>query len=175
MNALRLLVVSLTLGSALLLRADLGQPSQSLTLEDCIDQSIAHNLNLRIARIGPIVAQNNLSLARAGYDPTFNFNAQHDFDRTGGGLDSDQRIIPPSESDSDSFSGGLGGLLPWGMTYDVTAAGAYVVSGGVAAISAQGIGDITAATGANFGFDYATAATGNTFTVTAASAVTSLT
>jgi flagellin len=51
-------------------------------------------------------------------------------------------------------------------SYDVSQGGPYAVSGGVAAVSAQGVGDFTAAT--TFAFDYATTATGNVFTAAAA-------
>jgi outer membrane protein TolC len=91
-----------------------------MSLEDCIQLAIQQNLGLQVARYGPLFAQNNLSLAYAGYDPTLNLAGQHNDSRTGGGLDSDQRIIPPSESEANQFSAGMSGLLPWGMTYDLS-------------------------------------------------------
>jgi outer membrane protein TolC len=93
---------------------------RGLTLQDCFQEAIQHNLGLQVARYGPLVARNNLSLAYAGYDPTLDFSGQHSFNQTGGGLDSDQRLIPPSESETDQLSAGVGGLLPWGMTYDLS-------------------------------------------------------
>lgn len=120
MKTRRLLLVHLLTALALTVQPARGE-SRSLTLDDCIQQAIEHNLGLQVARYGPVFALNDLTLAYAGYDPTLNFSGQHSYSRTGGGLDSDQRLIPPSESKSDSFSAGLGGLLPWGMTYDLTA------------------------------------------------------
>jgi outer membrane protein TolC len=95
--------------------------TRSLTLQECLERAIQYNLGLKVDRYGPVFAQNNLSLAYAGYDPMLTFRGQHDYDKTGGGLDADQRIIPPSTSDTDALSGGINGLLPWGMTYDLSA------------------------------------------------------
>jgi len=119
MNTQRFPILCLLVAVALAFPAAAAE-TRSMTLDDCIEQAIAQNLGLRVARIGPLVAQNNLSLAYAGYDPTLTLGGQHNNTQTGGGLDSDQRIIPPSNSESDSFSAGVGGLLPWGMRYDLT-------------------------------------------------------
>lgn len=91
-----------------------------MTMEECIQEAIEHNLGLQVARYGPIIAQNNLSLAYSGYDPVLNLSGQHNSSRTEGGLDANQRIIPPSESDGDQLDAGISGLLPWGMTYDLS-------------------------------------------------------
>ena len=119
MNVAPLLPLLLVLVAPQLARAAQSSESRALTLEDCIQQAIEQNLGLRVARYEPLFAQNNLSLAYAGYDPTLNLSGQHNFNRTTGGLDPEQRIIPPSESDTDQLNASLGGLLPWGMTYDV--------------------------------------------------------
>jgi len=91
-----------------------------LTLEDCIQEAVQHNLGLQVARYGPLIAQNNLSLAYAGYDPTLDISGRYGNEIRPGGLDDFQRIIPPSEEKGTSLAAGLGGLLPWGMTYDLT-------------------------------------------------------
>jgi outer membrane protein TolC len=118
MNMHRFLMAVVLMGTVL---ANAAAPAgqRTLTLQGCFQEAIQHNLGLQVARYDPLVARNNLSLAYAGYDPTLNFSGQHNDTRTGGGLDSDQRLIPPSESESDQFSTRVSGLLPWGMTYDL--------------------------------------------------------
>ena len=83
-----------------------------------------------------------------------------------GFLDSEFQALM-SEIDRIAEDTDFAGLKLLDGSYDVTQGGAYAVTGGVAAISAQGIGDFTAAT--TFALDYATAATGNVFTASAAS------
>ncbi len=119
MNAPRSLMAGLLIVAVLSSPATQGG-QRAMTLQDCFQEAIQHNLGLQVARYGPLVAQNNLSLAYAGYDPSLDLSGQHNYNRTGGGLDSNQRLIPPSDSESDQFSAGLGGLLPWGMTYDLS-------------------------------------------------------
>jgi outer membrane protein TolC len=119
-NLLHLILLLLFVGGSQRLFSAPQSSTRPMTLEDCIEMALGQNLGLRVARYGPLFAQNNLTLAYAGYDPTLSLSGQHDSSQTGGGLDSDQRIIPPSESKSDQFSAGLGGLLPWGMTYDLS-------------------------------------------------------
>jgi outer membrane protein TolC len=116
----RVILLTLVLTTAQVLLAVGAPTSQPLTLKDCIQQAIEYNLGLRVSRYEPLIAQNNLSLAYAGYDPQLNISGQHSSDRTAGGLDADQRLIPPSDSTTDQMSASFGGLLPWGMTYDLS-------------------------------------------------------
>ncbi len=82
-----------------------------------------------------------------------------------GFLDSEFQALM-SEIDRIAEDTDFAGVKLLDGSYDVTQGGPYAVSGGVAAISAQGVGDFTAA--ATFAFDYATTATGNVFTASAA-------
>lgn len=97
------------------------QGSRPLTLQDCIEDVLEYNLQLRVARVGPVLAEHRLSLARSAYEPTLNLSGEHSYARTRGGFDEDARNIPASEQDRDSFGGNLGGLLPWGMRYGINA------------------------------------------------------
>ncbi len=135
MDLHRLWILGL-LGCALGASPPARAETRLLTLEECLERAIQHNLSLRVERYEPVFAQNNLSLAYAGYDPTLTFRGQHDYDQTAGGLDAEQRIIPPSTSDTDSLAGGINGLLPWGMTYDLTARAANTTG-------SRGVFDIT--------------------------------
>lgn len=98
-----------------------GREVRRLSLAHCIEAALAHNLDLRLERYNPTFARLNLNLAYAGYDPVFHIGGQHSYENTSGGFDSNQRVIPASETDTESFFGGLGGLLPWGMRYDLLA------------------------------------------------------
>ena len=53
------------------------------------------------------------------YDPTLNLDGRHSHNEAGSQLIAGGTSIPGSISDGNSFTAGLNGLLPWGMTYDL--------------------------------------------------------
>jgi outer membrane protein TolC len=101
--------------------ADAPAGSRSISLQDCVEMALEKNLDLRIERINPQLALFDLSAARAGYEPVLDLTGQHSHNESGSRLLSGGFQIPGSESDTDSFSGGLGGTTPWGMSYSLTA------------------------------------------------------
>jgi outer membrane protein len=92
-----------------------------ISLQDCIQDALSKNLDLRIARYTPSQAKLDLSAAYAGYDPLFFLGGQHSYSRTGGGIDPTTHLpLPTSQTDSDGFSSSLvNGLAPFGTTYSL--------------------------------------------------------
>ena len=90
---------------------DAGAP-RSMSLQDCIQQALQHNLDLQIDRYNPQISLYNLNAAYGGYDPTFSISGRHNYDKSG------PDGFPPSVSDENSFNSGIGGSLPWGLQYD---------------------------------------------------------
>lgn len=95
----------------------MGEQVRMLSLQDCIQIALEHNFNVQISRLDPEVAGFQLKSSYAGYDPTFSLSARHSYDMSPGGLDSQGRTYSGTESETDSFGGSLGGLLPWGTRY----------------------------------------------------------
>ena len=93
--------------------------TRSISLQECVELALKKNLELRIERVNPQFALFNLAAARAGYEPSLSLSGQHDHNESGSRLLSGGFTIPGSATDADSFSGSLGGLTPWGMTYDL--------------------------------------------------------
>ena len=58
--------------------------AREMSLQDCLLNALERNLDLRIARIGPALAQLALQGSYAGYDPTFTIGGRHDFSMSGG-------------------------------------------------------------------------------------------
>src|SRR5262249_31146848 len=82
---------------------------------------------VQIERINPLIARQNLSIAYADWEPTFSASGSHNFSSNPAGFDSSGRIIPSTESTSDSFPGspygaqvGIGGVAPSGLTYNLS-------------------------------------------------------
>ena len=85
---------------------------REMALQDCIQESLQHNLDVQIERYNPQISLYNLRAAYGGYDPLLNISGQHEYSKSGvGGF---SPLIP----DNNSFKSDIGGSLPWGMTYD---------------------------------------------------------
>jgi outer membrane protein len=91
--------------------------TRPLSLEDCLQAALQHNLDVQISRFNPEIQLYTLRGSYGSYDPTFSFSATHQRNDTGpefvNGLP-----VPASTSDQNTFTPDLSGLLPWGMKYD---------------------------------------------------------
>jgi outer membrane protein TolC len=102
--------------------ATLGQTnppanSRQLSLQDCIEMTLKHNLDLRIDRYNPEIQLFSLEAYYGYYDPTLNLSGQHSHEQAGSRILSGGFFVAGSSSDQDSFSATLTGNLPWGTTY----------------------------------------------------------
>lgn len=92
---------------------------RQLSLADCITLSLEHNLDIQIERLNPLIADANLRLVYGDYDPQVSLRVGRDFNQDPGGLDAQARAYTGRETQSDSFSATLNGLLPGGLNYNV--------------------------------------------------------
>jgi len=88
--------------------------ARAMSLTDCIQQALAHNLDVQIQRINPQISLYDLDADYGGYDPTLDISGQHNHDESGA------EGVPASTSDGNSFSSSLDGATPWGMTYGLS-------------------------------------------------------
>jgi len=96
-------------------------PKRTITLEECVQLALQHNLDIQIQRYNPQIALFNLRAAYGAYDPSFFAAAEHG-DSTGlPGFVPGVGYVPGAQSEYDSLSGGLNGMLPWGTSYRLTA------------------------------------------------------
>jgi outer membrane protein TolC len=118
------IICGLWAGAAVAMAADTNAPANTkpLTLEECFQIALKHNLDVQIVRINPEIARYSLSGAYAGYDPSLFIQSQHSYSK------SPATYIPAynittggSSADSDSFSGGLSGTAPYGLQYKFSA------------------------------------------------------
>jgi outer membrane protein TolC len=94
---------------------------RTITLAECLSLALTNNLDLQIERYNPLLARYALSAARGDYDPELRLRGDHSDSESGSRLLGGGFSVPGATSEEDSFSGGLGGLTPWGMTYDLSA------------------------------------------------------
>lgn len=90
-----------------------------LSLDDCLKQAFEKNLNLRIVRYEPQLAEISLHSAYGGYDPTFSSSAGQRFSTTPRPATTNISAFTPEAGQSwrDSYSMGLNGLGPNGFQY----------------------------------------------------------
>lgn len=118
MRMLKLTFCAVTLALTVCARAE-SRETRNWSLQDCIQQALEHNLGLRIARVNPEVALYNLKGTYGAYDPTFSFSGTHNYTKSGNTLYGGFIEVPGQETETDSFSSTLGGMLPWGMQYSL--------------------------------------------------------
>jgi outer membrane protein len=92
--------------------------TRAMSLQDCIQEALAHNLDLQIQRFNPQISLYNLHANYGSYDPTFNFSGRHVYNLSSGSFQNNQRVSG-SEYNADIFSSGFSGTLPWGTIYNL--------------------------------------------------------
>ena len=123
--------------------------TRMISLQDCLQMALGHNLDLQINRYNPAIALYALNAAYAGYDPSLFLSGEHDHSQTGARYNPNTGLVAGSETEGNSYNGSLSGLLPLGTTYSLQANGvntfgnttvsnlAFPVKNGYAATSIQ--------------------------------------
>jgi outer membrane protein TolC len=119
MRILRILFVLASAGTVALAQTNATPNVRQISLQDCIQLALGHNLDLQIDRYNPAIALFNLRGDYGAYDPAFTLSGQHDHNEAGSQLLGGGFIIPGSVSDDNAFSGGLTGTTPIGSTYSL--------------------------------------------------------
>jgi len=105
--------------SAAAVSAQTNAPAgRAMSLPDCITEALRHNFDVQMERYEPEKSLLNLNTAYAGYDPTFSLSGTHNHNNLG--METGTYGTFPNISDGNSFSSGLTGSLPWGMSYGLT-------------------------------------------------------
>jgi outer membrane protein TolC len=96
------------------------RPVRTLSLSECVELALAHNLDIRIQQETPKRNRFDLDASFAAWDPTFESRLAHNYSSNPGGTDSDGRPLPSTEINTETVAPGLTGKLPIGMTYNMT-------------------------------------------------------
>jgi len=95
--------------------------TRPITLEEAINLALEHNFDLQLQRFDPEIARYSLSINYAAYDPELFLQGRHSYSLSPGGLDPQARPFQGSETESDDFTGSVGGLAPTGLNYQFSA------------------------------------------------------
>jgi outer membrane protein TolC len=87
---------------------------RAMSLEDCLQEALQHNLDVQVERTAPKISLYNLRSAYSDYDPAFSLSGTHRYDKSG------PDGFSPQTDAINSFNSGLSGTLtPWGTTYNL--------------------------------------------------------
>ena len=114
-----LVVIAVCAGGIAAAQTAPSQPAvRSLSLQQCVQLALTHNLDMRIGQRSAEMARFNLSGSYGAYDPTLSFAAKHEYVSQPGDFDP-QKFNPdfPYKLTTDSGGPSLDGLLPIGMNY----------------------------------------------------------
>ena len=99
--------------------AQTNQPTvRPVSLQDCIEDAIKRNFDVRVERYAPLEARYALAAAYAGYDPIWNAAGAHNFNESGG-IFQNGVVFPAQITDQNAFSSSLGSSLPFGLQYSL--------------------------------------------------------
>lgn len=101
------------------------QSVRELTLNECIEMALAHNLDIRIQQQNPMMDRFTLEGSYAAWDPRFTTTLSHNFNSSPGGTDTDGRVLPSVDINNETAAPGLSGTLPTGLSYDLTSSFGY--------------------------------------------------
>jgi outer membrane protein TolC len=99
--------------------------TKALSLQDCIQDALEKNLDLRIERYNPQMAYNSLRAVYAGYEPVFNASGGHQFSAGGAAVDQFGFIQQPNENEGNNINSSVSGVLPTGLTYSLGTSGLF--------------------------------------------------
>jgi outer membrane protein len=93
---------------------------RKLTMEECIRLALQHNLDIQIQQQNPIINQYLLNVGYGVYEPVGSFTGTKSYEDQPGGINSDNIPIPGSVRESDTYAPSITGVLPTGLSYDIS-------------------------------------------------------
>jgi outer membrane protein TolC len=112
------------LAAAAAMTAGVAAPAaetKKVSLEDCIQMALEHNLDVQIQRYNPLLNKFALAASYSIYEPTLTFGASHTAATDAPRLDSEKRFVPGSTTEQDRFSLAMvNGYLPTGLGYSIS-------------------------------------------------------
>ena len=95
-------------------------------MDECLRMAMQHNIDLQIERRSPEIARFTLSGSYGIYDPTLSFTAKKTYASIPSRIDPKKPNVDNAyEATADTFSPGLSGHLPMGLTYGLRADSDY--------------------------------------------------
>jgi outer membrane protein len=88
--------------------------------DELIRIALIHNLNIRLSEIQPEIDQYALNGLYGAYEPNATLNVVHDYNSSPSGVASNGVPLPALTEQINSYTPGINGATPWGLTYSLT-------------------------------------------------------
>jgi len=97
------------------------EQTRLLTIEEVVQMALTNNLDIMISRLNPVIDQFAIHGLYGVYEPSFSMSAVHNYDDIPGGVLTQAGLVFGSTEESiNSYTPGLTGMLPTGLTYNFT-------------------------------------------------------
>lgn len=94
--------------------------AEKITLEEAIQRALAKNYSIKVQGFDSSISSSLVTQAWGKFDPVLSANYSYSTSSTPATIDANQVLISPASIvDTDSYGANIGGLLPWGMTYQL--------------------------------------------------------
>ena len=98
-----------------------AEKTRVLTIEEVVQMALTNNLDIMISRLNPVIDQFALNGLYGAYEPSFSMSAVHNYNDLPGGFFAEAGLqYYPTVEKIDSYTPGLAGTLPTGLTYNFT-------------------------------------------------------
>ncbi len=98
-----------------------SEKTRILTIDEVVRMALTNNLDILISQLNPVIDQFAISGLYGAYEPSFTMNATHNYNALPGGIFTEEGVAYGSSVEKiDSYTPGLSGLLPTGLTYSFT-------------------------------------------------------
>ncbi|HEY3761789.1 MAG TPA: TolC family protein [Verrucomicrobiae bacterium] len=103
-------------------QSDTNANARLMSLQDCLQEALVHNLDIQISRQTPLADIYDLRGDYGGWDPTLKASGTHSYNSQPPTIALIGTNFEESAytSKSDAFDSDIGGTLPWGLQYDFT-------------------------------------------------------
>jgi outer membrane protein TolC len=94
--------------------------AEKISLNEAIQRALARNFSIKVQGIDAAIAAAGVTEALGKFDPVLNGNFTHSYSSNPSLIDTSTGLRNPAGIfDSDNYGLSLGGVLPWGMTYQL--------------------------------------------------------
>ncbi len=94
-----------------------------ISLQDCLQLALQHNLDIQIQRYNPLISQFTLDVSYDTYEPVLSISANKQYSGSPGALiqDTNGNIVRVSgnQREADNYTPGISGSLPTGLSYNL--------------------------------------------------------
>jgi outer membrane protein TolC len=98
-----------------------AEKTRVLTIEEVVQMALTNNLDILISRLNPVIDQFAVNGLYGVYEPAFSMSAVHNYNDLPGGVFAQAGLQYPASTEKiDSYTPGLAGTLPTGLTYNFT-------------------------------------------------------